>query len=419
MPPVNKKFVAQKEKEDLQKRIIIISTIAVLAIVFGLVVYGVLDRYVFTPKQTILSLEGEQIKADYFEQQVRWQRRSRIIEIDQILMTVQQLGATPEIFAYFEDQLMLSITQLDQPLLIGQEVLQTLSQELILRVEAKELGIKLDNDQIDTEIQLAFGYFADGTPTPAVTQAPPEPTEAEQDDLDTSDEGGSPDPTATPLLVPTEYTEELFLSNYQGFVDSIKSDGIKESTIRDVITMVLLRLEIRNAVTSDVEQNQEQVWIQHILLSDEETALEVLDRLAEDELFDDLAAEYSFDQSNADIGGDLGWFSRGQMVPAFEDAAFALEVGEISDPVQTDFGWHILKSNGKEDRLLDNNAYEQLRDQAFYDWLAEKEAQYSPEIAENWTKYVPSEPSLPPNYLALIQTLAQPQSVLPTIGPSE
>lgn len=419
MPPENKKFLAQKEKEDLQKRIIIISTIAVLAIVFGLVVYGVLDRYVFTPKQTILSLEGENIKADYFEQQVRWQRRSRIIEIDQILMTVQQLGGTPEIFAYFEDQLMLSITQLDQPLLIGQEVLQTLSQELILRVEAKKLGIKIDNDQIDSEIQLAFGYFADGTPTPAVTQVPPEPTEVEQDDLDTTDDGSSPDPTATPLLVPTEYTEELFLSNYEGFVDSIKSDGIKESTIRDVITMVLLRLEVRNAVSSDVDQNQEQVWIQHILLSDEETALEVLDRLAEDELFDDLAAEYSLDQSNADNGGDLGWFSRGQMVQAFEDAAFALEVGEISDPVQTDFGWHILKSNGKEDRLLDNNAYEQLRDQAFYEWLAEKEAEYSPEIAENWTKYVPSEPSLPPNYLALIQTLAQPQSVLPTIGPSE
>ena len=418
MTPQNRKFLAQKEKENLQKRIIIISTIAVLAIVFGLVVYGVLDRFVFSPKQTVLSLEGETIKADVFEQQVRWHRRSRIIEIDQLLMTIQQLGGTPDIFSYFADQLNLSVTQLEQPLLIGQEVLQSLSQDLILRVEAKELGIKIDHDQIDRELREAFGFFIDGTPTPAVTLAPPEPTEDDQEDTSTDGEG-SPDPTATPLLVPTEYTEELFTSNYEGFVDSIKSDGIKESTIRTVISMAVLQQEVWDAVTADVVQTQEQVWIQHILVETEETALEVLDKLTDGDLFEDLAAEFSLDESNAELGGDLGWFSLGQMVEPFEEAAFALDEGEISDPVQTDFGWHILKSNGKEDRLLDSNAYQELRNQRFSEWLTEKGAQYQPEINENWSKYVPSEPSLPPNYLAYIQTLAQPQPLLPTAGPED
>ena len=420
MSPQNKKFLAQKEKEDLQKRIIIISTIAVLAVVFGLIIYGVLDRYVFIPKQTVLSLEGETIKADEFDQQVRWQRQSRIAEIEQILVTFQQLGGTPEIFAYFEDQLMLSVTQLEQPILIGQEVLQTLSQSLILRVEAEKLGIEIDDAQVDRELQEAFGYYADGTPTPAVTLPPPEPTAtAEESDDSQSSDDGSPDPTATPLLVPTEYTEELFLSNYQGFVDSVKSDGIKEETIREIIYMTILRREVREVVTSDVDQSQEQVWIQHILVGDEETALEVLDRLAEDDSFDDLAAEYSLDQSNADIGGDLGWFGLGQMVEPFEEAAFALEIDEISDPVETDFGWHILKSNGKEDRQLDSNAYEALRDQAFYEWLLEKELEYQVEINEDWEKYVPSEPSIPPNYLAFIQSVSQPQLLMPSITPEE
>lgn len=419
MPPQNKKFLAQKEKEELQKRIIIIATISVLVIVFGLVVYGVLDRFVLTPKQTVISLEGENIQADEFEQQVRWQRRSRIIEIDQILVTFQQLGGSPEIFAYFEDQLMLSITELEQPLLIGQEVLQALSQEIILRIEAKKLGIELTDAQIDREIQEAFGFFIDGTPTPQVTLAPVEPTEDLEGDPEAADQEGTPDPTATPLLVPTEYTEELFNSNYEGFVDSLKSDGIKESTIRDVITMVALRREVRNAVTADVDQTQEQVWVQHILLEDEETALEVLERLDAGELFEDLASQYSLDMSNADLGGDLGWFGRGMMVEPFEEAAFALEAGEISAPVQTDFGWHILKSNGKEDRLMDFNSYEQLRDQVFYEWLAEKEAEYQPEINEKWTKFVPSEPSLPPTYMAFIQSLTQPQPALPSPTPEE
>ena len=411
MPPQNKKFLAQKQKENLQKRIIIISTIAVLAIVFGLIVYGVLDRYVLRPKQTVISLEGETVKADQFEQQVRWMRRNRIIEIDQILVTYQQLGGSPEIYAYFEGQLNQAITQLQQPTLIGQEVLQMISQDLILLVEAKELGIEIDDARIDREIQEAFGFFIDGTPTPQATLDLPEPTgEAEED----NGEDASPDPTATPLLVPTEYTEELFQSNYQEFVDSLKNDGIKEQTIRDIVRMAVIRQEVRDAVSGDVERTQEQVQIQHILVAEEETALEVLQQLEEGESFEDLAAEYSLDTSNASLGGDLGWFGRGQMVTPFEEVAFALEAGEISDPVQTDFGWHILKSNGKEDRQLDINAYEQLRNQAFSAWLAEKETQYEPEINENWTKFVPSEPSIPANYLAFIESMQTGQPILPT-----
>ena len=419
MPPQNRKFLAQKEKENLQKRIIIITTIAVLAIVFGLVVYGVLDRYVFTPKQTLISLEGETIKADEFEQQVRWQRRSQIIEIDQILVYIQQLGGTAEVVSYFEQQLNYSLTQLQQPLLIGEEVLQMLSQDIIMRVEAQKLGIEIDDAQMDRELQEAFGFFIDGTPTPVATLDLSDTTEEDQEEAETGDDQSSPDPTATPLLIPTEYTEELFNSNYEGFVDSLKSDGIKENTIHDIIMMSLIRQAVWDAVTADVDQNQEQVWIQHILLEDEETALEVLEKLADGEEFEDLATEYSLDMSNADIGGDLGWFAHGQMVEPFDEAAFALEKGEISDPVQTDFGWHILKSNGKEDLPLDADAYEQLRNQVFSDWMVEKEAQYQLEINEKWTKFVPSEPSVPANVLAFIQSLGQVQSELPPVLPQE
>jgi len=409
MPPQNKKFLAQKQREDRQKRIIIIATISVLVIVFALVAYGVIDRYVLAPQTVIIELEDKTVKADEFEQQVRWRRRNMIVDIDQMLMTFQQLGGTPEVFSFFEQQLMVAVTSLQQPLLVGQEVLQSLTQDIILEVEAEKMGIIVDDARIDREIQEAFGFYADGTPTPAVTQAPTSTP---------SDSDGSPDPTATPLLQPTEYTEDLFNDNFQEFLNNIKLEGISESTIRQVIKMSVIRQEIIEIVSADVSKEAEHVWIRHILVEDEDTANEVLEKLADGEDFADLAAEYSIDTANKDNGGDLDWFTRGQMVPAFEEAAFALEVGEVSDPVQTDFGFHILESLGKDDLLLDPSSYDQLRNNAYNEWLTEKESEYQPIINEDWIKYIPTEPSLPQEYVTYIQTLSSGQPQLPEIIPT-
>ncbi len=403
MPPQNKKFLAQKEREDRQKRIIIIATISILVVVFGLVAYGVFDRFVLTPKTTIIELEGKNINATEFDQQIRWRRRNMIVDIDQMLMTFQQLGGTPEVFAYIEQQLMLSVTSLQQPLMIGQEVLNALMQDIILQVEAENMGIVVDDARIDQEIQEAFGFYANGTPTPAVTQAPTATPETDN----------GPAITATPLLQPTEYTEDLFNNNFQEFLDSIKLEGISEKTIRQIIRTSIIRQEIIDIVSADVEQKAEHVWIRHILVEEEDTAKEVLAKLADGEDFADLAAEYSLDTSNKENGGDLDWFPRGQMVPAFEEIAFSLEVGDISEPVQTDFGWHILECLGKDDLLLDPTTYEQLRNQAYSDWFTEKESQYQPIINEDWNKYVPTEPALPQEYLSYIQSLTMEQPQLP------
>ena len=65
-----------------------------------------------------------------------------------------------------------------------------------------------------------------------------------------------------------------------------------------------------------------------------------------------IAAEVSTDTNTADFGGDLGWFGRGVMVKEFEDAAFSLEVGAISQPVKTDFGYAIIRVLGHEFRSV-------------------------------------------------------------------
>ncbi len=119
----------------------------------------------------------------------------------------------------------------------------------------------------------------------------------------------------------------------------------------------------------------EQVHARHILVTDEETSEQVIARLEEGEEWATLASELSIDLSNKDSEGDLGWFPRGVMVAEFEEAAFSLEPGTTSAPVQTDYGYHIIQVLEKGVRDLDDEVYESLASQEFQAWLdAHREA---------------------------------------------
>lgn len=118
---------------------------------------------------------------------------------------------------------------------------------------------------------------------------------------------------------------------------------------------------------------------------DDEQALEKIKMLAQQlrmsgvgdqkvnpQQFAELAATFSEDAS-ANVGGDLGWFGRGRMVPEFEDSAFALEPGETSSVVKTQFGYHVIFVEDKQEAGL--APYEQVRDEVREKILAEKSGQ--------------------------------------------
>ncbi|MGN6101075.1 MAG: peptidylprolyl isomerase, partial [Devosia sp.] len=88
---------------------------------------------------------------------------------------------------------------------------------------------------------------------------------------------------------------------------------------------------------------QDEVHAAHILVKTEDEAKAVEADLAKGTKFEDEAKAKSIDTGSAANGGDLGFFSKGQMVKPFEDAAFALKTGEVSQPVQSQFGWHVIK----------------------------------------------------------------------------
>ncbi|WP_339170968.1 peptidylprolyl isomerase [Anoxybacillus sp. FSL W8-1294] len=131
-----------------------------------------------------------------------------------------------------------------------------------------------------------------------------------------------------------------------------------EEAIRDMVKLDLLR---QKAAMEDMKVTDEElkkyyneykpkVKASHILVDDEKTAKDIKAKLEKGEDFAKLAKEYSKDTGSAQNGGDLGWFGPGKMVEEFEKAAYALKVGEISDPVKTQFGYHIIKVTDKEEK---------------------------------------------------------------------
>jgi foldase protein PrsA len=136
--------------------------------------------------------------------------------------------------------------------------------------------------------------------------------------------------------------------------NNINDEFIREQLVNDKYMRAFYD-EIKNSIESDDAFLQEQyktyvakVDASHILVEDEATAKVVSEKLSAGEDFAELAKEYSTDPGSAASGGDLGFFDRGKMVPAFENVAFSSEVGSISDPVQSQFGYHIIRVNDKK-----------------------------------------------------------------------
>lgn len=90
-----------------------------------------------------------------------------------------------------------------------------------------------------------------------------------------------------------------------------------------------------------------EVKASHILVKTEEEAQKLYDEIKNGKSFAEAASEHSLCPSGY-AGGDLGYFGRGMMVKPFEDAAFDMEIGEISKPVQTRFGWHLIQLTDKK-----------------------------------------------------------------------
>lgn len=452
-PVVNtKKHIARLERERRQTEFLKYTFIAILVIVAGLVIWGILDTQVFQLQKPVAKVGDVEITRQEMQTRVK-------IERNGLLQTFMQYQQFAEMFGMdMSTQTNQIQQQLDDLQGLGQGSIESLVDEELIRQEAAKRGITITEAEIEEAVQGAYRFYPNGsptatitftppitpttsddiykyiTPTPTITNTPeatntPEPTVTQTTGptvtgtiipsetptatiSPTATNSPTPEPTSTPTLPPTPtvdpslptetpfptstpFTLDGFKSEYEKGIAYFSKFGLDEAGYRRFFETDLLRKKLYEQVTADVSTVAKQVRARHILVTDEAAAQDVIARLNKGEDFGALAAELSQDPGSGAQGGDLGWFGKGQMVAPFEEAAFSLKVGEISQPVQSDFGWHIIQVIATEDRLLTADEWQQARDAAFEEFLNNLRTEYGVEIkdATEWLSYVPDEPN--------------------------
>jgi parvulin-like peptidyl-prolyl isomerase len=433
----SKKHLARLERERRQTKLITSIAIGIVVIIVGLIGYGILNETVLKARQPVITVNGVSVTMREFQVQVRVSRQQYVDQYMQYYQFAQMFGIDPTTDTSLSQTLNQIQTQLSTPSLIGQQVIDNITNDLIIRQYAKDNGIGIPASDLDKAMHDAFGYYPDGTPTPTPSSTPfsyptldatqyalmtptvpatisPPETLVPTPTLDlnaTATTIPSLTPTATITLVPsitptaTPYTLDGFQSSLKSALVSYAKLGMTEADFRKIFfESPLYKKRVSDIITANVAHEQEQVWARHILVADQATAESIRAQLVAGADFATLAAQNSIDTGSKDKGGDLGWFGKGTMVVEFETAAFALKVGEISQPVQSTNGWHIIQALGHEIRPLTDTEYKAAVTAAFNQWLTEQRTGATIVVASNWTANIPVLPSLDSAFADLYAT---------------
>ncbi len=425
-PVQSKKHVAHLAQVRHQVTIIRYTAIAIVALVVLMVGYGILSQTLLLPLRTVATVNGERISAGEFQKRVGFTRVQLINQFGQYYQFYQLLGGDPNANPQLTQYLQQLQSQLDpsQKEILGQQVLDQLIDERIVAQEAQRLGITVSDEEIEERMQANFGFFPNGTPTAAPTVTPyatptlnptqlalvtitptpspfptftPEPT-ATRDPNATATPAASAtsDVTATPIPTATPYTVEGYQTQVASVIQSYNENqvDIDQSFYRELVRAELLREKLRAEVIKDLQPVEEQAWVRHILVGSEQEALDVTTRLDQGEDFGELAKSLSIDTGSGLLGGDLGWAGRGVYVAEFEIAAFTQAIGEISQPIQSQFGWHIIQVLGREERPIGEERFNQIKDDTFADWVQTIRSGGTIDINNIWKDIVPVEPVL-------------------------
>jgi len=409
-------------KEKKKNKLIVIGFIITAVLILGMIGYAILYTTVLKDNIPVVKIDGQKIDNEYYKARVRLERNSYIQQFQALYKQYELFSEEPNSAEYYQQQLQQIVSLLDNAELFGEMVLNNVIDDEIIAIQGEEMGIVVNDSEIDVLVQESFNYFPNGTPTPE-----PQPTvyatptisktqaailgitatlgveETESDESDVGEEtiveptaeptAPTAAPTQTPDPTATPYTKEMFQAEHDQYLGDLEAINISETYLRKYIYHYLMNQKVHNSVIADVPFEQEQIWARHILVPTEEEAASVVLQL-EEEAWNDVAADVSLDTSNKDIGGDLGWFTSGRMVSEFEEAAIELEIGQISDPIETQFGWHIIQLIDRGIHPLSQADYEYEQNVFFDEWFSGIKENIDIDINNVWKDIVPDDPSI-------------------------
>jgi parvulin-like peptidyl-prolyl isomerase len=356
---VTKKQLSRKEQEMKQRRILNILLGLTAAAVILVLAFGWYQEFVAKPSAPVATVNGKALTTRDYQALVKYRDFELMNVIANVKSQIDTLDPTNEdqtwLVEYMQQQMQSLQSQRNS---VALDTLDEMIDDELIRQEAARRNIQVTAEELQAEIEVQFGYDRNPpTPTPIPITA-------------TVDTSVTPTPTEAPM------TLAEFETNYSNYAAALRKNiGFSEQSFRRLFESNLYSTKLQEALALEVSTSGEQIHARHILVATEDEAKKALERLQAGEDFAALAKELSTDTGSQESGGDLGWFARGAMVTQFEDAAFALDAGQTSEPIQTSYGYHIINVIERDpNRALDEDALESKKASALEDWLATQRA---------------------------------------------
>ncbi len=382
--PLTKKQRTRAEQEARMTRWLIIGTVAVGVAVVGILAYGYLAEVVLRAREPVATVGGTPITTAAFESRVRYHRLILRRQLDQYMAQRMSLDPTDPEAAPIFDQLDTMIRELEAQLSpayavsLGQQVLDQMVQEELIRQEAARRGITVSQEEIDRAIEQQFGYDREA---PTGEAAPPVAAPV----------------TETQPVTPTgSLTREEFEQRYQDYVKEVlEPSGLGEKGFRAMVEVDLLYQRLREAIGSSVPSKMDQVQIRYLAFPTQEEADQAVAKLDGGASWEDVVAEIEADEESSAYANELDWRTEGFITEQFGEeiaqAVFETPVGAYTGPALGLSGrYYVIQVQAREERELDPLARSFEEDRAFREWISMQQA--SVEYSENWQEKVPTEP---------------------------
>ncbi|MCJ7568693.1 MAG: SurA N-terminal domain-containing protein [Anaerolineales bacterium] len=389
-----KKHLARAERERIQSRWLMGITIAIVVVAIGVLGYGWFESTYVQPKKTIAIVNDVTITKGEFSGRVRILQRELIGQLNSYVQMEQFFASDPQTIESIRELQNQIQTQLAYPEITGQVVINSMIREILVRQEAERMDVHVLPEDVAREIQVSFGFYPNGTPTPIPTLTPDATLMAQIPTVSAPTEGPSPTSSLpqTPNPTVTPYVLEAYEEDYAQFLDSLSDFEISESDFMAYVEGQLLEEKLREQFQPEIDTVTEQVLIQHIFTLDEETAQVALEQLESGEVWDDVLKEYSEDPSSQESSGDLGWNTLNDLVAFLGQmgiTAFAAPVMEVIGPIESQQGWHLLRVIDRQDREISQDAQQEAVDSAFEAWIYELNVDAEITVIEDWQDHLP------------------------------